>query len=88
MSKFWVAFLKSKTKFRLGRIAAFGLLIACNASIPRAANAQSTGVAEYARQSAKMDKKASKQYRKAMKKNAKAQRKAAKKQKRQGKHKK
>jgi hypothetical protein len=72
-------FLKSKGKFRMNRISVFTLLVALSVfgSIP--AKAQDTGVAEYARQSRKANKKAAKEQRKAWKKYAKAQRKALKK---------
>lgn len=74
--------MKSKRKFRMSRIAVFTLLAAFSASWPIPVKAQSTGVAEYARQSRKADKKAAKEHRKAMKKYAKAQRKTVKKPKR------
>jgi hypothetical protein len=72
-------FLKSKRKFRMNRIAVFTLLAALSVSWPIPARAQDDGVAKYARQSQKLDKKAAKQQRKAWKKLAKAQRKAGKK---------
>jgi uncharacterized lipoprotein NlpE involved in copper resistance len=61
------------------RIAAFTLLVALSVSWSIPAKAQGTGVAEYARQSRKADKKAAKIQRKAVKKYVKAQRKALKK---------
>jgi hypothetical protein len=79
MSELWVAFLKSKGKFRMNRIAVFTLLAALSVSSSIPVKAQDTGVAKYARQSRKADKKAAKQQRKAWKKFAKAQRKAGKK---------
>jgi hypothetical protein len=79
MSEPWVPFLKSKRKFRMKRIAAFTLLVALSVSWSIPAKAQDFGVAEYARQSRKANKKAAKEYRKAVKKYVKAQRKAFKK---------
>jgi hypothetical protein len=72
-------FLKSNRKSRMNRIAVFALLAALSVfgSIP--AKAQDTGVAEYARQSRKANKKAAKEQRKAWKKYTKAQRKSVKK---------
>ena len=63
----------------MNRIAVFTLLVALSVSWPIPANAQDTGVAEYARQSGKANKKAAKEYRKAQKKYLKAQRKGVKK---------
>jgi hypothetical protein len=71
--------LKSKRKFRMNRIAVFTLLVALSVSWSISAKAQGTGVAEYARQSRKANKKAAKEQRKAWKKSVKAQRKALKK---------
>jgi hypothetical protein len=79
MSEPWVPFLKSKRKFRMNRIAVFTLLVALSVSWSIPAKAQGTGVAEYARQSRKANKKAAKEQRKAWKKYVKAQRKAVKK---------
>lgn len=70
------------------RVAIFGLLLALNLARPLPSQAQSPGVAEwargsqiqskkYAKQQNKLMKKASKKQQKAMKKSAKAQRKAA-----------
>jgi hypothetical protein len=71
--------LKSKRKFQMSRIAVFTLLVALSVSWSVPAKAQDTGVAEYARQSRKANKKAAKEQRKAVKKYVKAQRKARKK---------
>jgi hypothetical protein len=79
MSEPWDQLLKSKTRYRVCRIAALALLFAWGVSWSIPAKAQGNGVAEYARNSKKLDKKAAKQQRAAMKKLAKAQRKAAKK---------
>jgi hypothetical protein len=73
-----VQFLKSKRKFRMKRIAVFTLLVALSVSWSIPAQAQGTGVAEYARQSRKLNKKAAKEQRKALKESVKAQRKALK----------
>jgi hypothetical protein len=72
-------FLKSIRKFRMDRIAIFTLLVALAVSWSIPARAQDTGVAEYARQSRKGNKKAAKEQRKTWKKYVKAQRKALKK---------
>jgi hypothetical protein len=80
---------KSGRKIRVKRIVVFLLLAGCGGAWSTAVNAQSPGVAKYARESReasrksakkqqRMFKKASKKQRKAMKKYAKAQRKAAK----------
>jgi hypothetical protein len=76
MSESWVPFMKSKRKFQMNRIAVFALLAALSVSWSVPAKAQDTGVAEYARQSRKANKKAAKEQRKARKKYVKAQRKA------------
>ena len=81
--------MQLKRKFQVKRIAPFVLLVGLHVVWSIAVNAQSPGVAEYARESReasrksakkqqRMLKKASKKQRKAMKKYAKAQRKAAK----------
>jgi hypothetical protein len=67
----------------MNRIAGFALLVTLSVSWSLQAKAQSDGVAEYARQSAQLDKKAAKEYRKSLKKSAKTQRKLLKKAKRQ-----
>jgi hypothetical protein len=83
-------FLRPKRKIQVKRIVIFALLVLSSVAWSISANAQSPGVAEYARESReasrksakkqqRMFKKASKRQRKAMKKYAKAQRKAAKK---------
>ena len=64
------------------RITVFTLMVALSVSWSIPAKAQGTGVAEYARQSGKANKKAAKKYRKANKKYVKAQRAEAKKAKR------
>jgi len=79
MTEPWVPFLKSKSKFRMIRIAGFMLLVALSVSWSIPVRAQGDGVAEYARHSRKANKQAAKQQRKAWKKYAKAQRKAGKK---------
>jgi hypothetical protein len=79
MSEPWMPFLKSNRKFRMNRIAVFTLLAALSVSWSIPAKAQDTGVAEYARQSRKANKKAAKEQRKAWKKYVKAQRKGVKK---------
>jgi hypothetical protein len=79
MSEPWVPFLQSKRKYPMNRIAVFTLLAALSVSWSIPAKAQDNGVAKYARQSRKLDKKAAKQQQKAWKKFAKAQRKAGKK---------
>jgi hypothetical protein len=63
----------------MNRIAVFTLLVALSVSWSISAQAQGTGVVEYARQSRKANKKAAKEQRKAWKKSVKAQRKALKK---------
>jgi len=60
------------------RIAVFTLLVALSVSWSIPAQAQVAGVAEYGRQSRKLNKKAAKEQRKAWKKSVKAQRKALK----------
>jgi hypothetical protein len=80
---------KSGRKIRVKQIVVFMLLVGLSDAWPIRVNAQSPGVAEYARASReasrksakkqqRMFKKASKKQRKALKKYAKAQRKAAK----------
>src|ERR1700730_12771606 len=76
MSEPLVPFLKSKRKFQTGRIAVFALLAALSVSWSIPAKAQDTGVAEYARQSRKLNKKAGKQQPNERKKYVKAQRKS------------
>jgi hypothetical protein len=58
----------------MNRIAIFALLVTLSVSWSIPVKAQSTGVAAYARQSGKANKKAAKKYRKARKKYVKAQR--------------
>jgi hypothetical protein len=61
------------------RVAFFMFLVASSATWPISASAQSTGVAEYARKSREMDKKAARQQQRLLKKAAKQQRKGMKK---------